>query len=432
MKHRIKLLIICIALLGPLACQKGEIPNLNTPVVGDLVKKATKEQLATLVVGLESGTRLSIATYYDGVSILGREVYRFSGSEPRWTTEMMGTGELNNNTFYTTNPWASRYRVVRQGNILIDAATNSAVLTAEEKKGYIGFAKTIMAYQLLMNLNMTYTNGIRTDVKDPVNLGPFKPAPEALTDIAALLDEAKADLTGSTIIFPLSTGFTGFKTPAGLLQFNRALAARVAVYRTQWAAALTALNESFFDLNGSFTRGISHEFSGSSGDLLNPLFLPQNSPGEKRLAHPSYATDITPGDDRISKATLRADAPTLDNLTSNRDVWIVTSNTAFFPIIRNEELVLIYAEAKIQLNQIPDGIVALNRIRTGHNLPVYAGSITQAALITEMLRQRRFSLFAEGHRWVDMRRYNRLAELPNTRPGDKVWDKYPIPLTEAN
>lgn len=432
MKHRIKLLIICIALLGPLACQKGEIPNLNTPVAGDLVKKATKEQLATLTVGLESGTRLSIATYYDGVSILGREAYRFSGSEPRWTTEMMGTGELDNNTFYTTNPWTSRYRVVRQGYILIDAATNSAVLTPEEKKGYIGFAKTIMAYQLLMNLNMTYSNGIRTDVKDPENLGPFRPNQEALTDIAALLDEAKADLTGSAVSFPLSSGFTGFKTPAGLLQFNRALAARVAIYRQQWAAALTALNESFFNLNGAFATGISHEFSGSSGDLLNPLFLPQNNPGEKRLAHPSYATDILPGDDRIGKATLRADVPTLDNLTSNRDIWIIKTNTDFFPIIRNEELILIYAEAKIQLNTMPDAIVALNRIRTGHNLPPYAGGITQAALINEMLYNRRYSLYAEGHRWVDMRRYNRLDQLPNTRAGDKVWDKYPIPLTEAN
>lgn len=432
MKHRIKLLIICIALLGPLACQKGEIPNLNTPVAGDLVRKATKEQLATLVVGLESGMRLSLATYYDGVSILGREAYRFSGSEPRWTTEMMGTGELDNNTFYTTNPWTSRYRVVRQGHILIDAATNSAVLTPEEKKGYIGFAKTVMAHQLLMNLSMTYANGIRTDVKDPVNLGPFKPDQQALTDIAALLDEAKADLTGSAVGFPLSSGYTGFKTPAGLLQFNRALAARVAVYRQQWAAALTALNESFFNLNGSFATGVSHEFSGSSGDLLNPLFLPQNNPGEKRLAHPSYATDITPGDDRLGKATLRAAPVTLDNLTSDRDVWIIKSNTDFFPIIRNEELILIYAEAKIQTVAIPDAIVALNRIRIGHNLPVYAGAITQAALITELLRQRRFSLYAEGHRWVDMRRYNRLAELPNTRAGDKVWDKYPIPLTEAN
>lgn len=414
------------------ACQKGEIPNLNTPVVGDIVEAGTKEQIDNLAVALESSMRFTLNTYYDDVSILGREIYRFSAAEPRFTTELMGTGELDNNTFYITNPWTSRYRAVRQANILIDAVTNSTFLSETQKKGYAGFAQTVMAYQMLLNLNLTYENGIRTDVKDPDQLGPIKTYPESLADIAALLDEGKASLTGSEIAFPLSDGFTGFKTPAGLLQFNRALAARVAVYRQQWAMALTALNESFFNLNGALYLGVSHAFSSASGDQLNGLFLPQNNPGENRLAHPSYAADITPGDDRIGKATLRAAAVTTDGLTSNRDVWIYTTNTSPVYIIRNEELVLIYAEAKLNLNALPDAIVALNRIRIAHNLPVYGGASNQGALLTEMLRQRRFSLFAEGHRWVDMRRYNLLAQLPNTRPGDKVWDKFPIPLTEAN
>ena len=42
-----------------------------------------------------------------------------------------------------------------------------------EKKGYTGFAKTLKAYELLLNLNLTYTNGIRVDVADPNNLGPI-------------------------------------------------------------------------------------------------------------------------------------------------------------------------------------------------------------------------------------------------------------------
>ena len=423
-------LLFAGALLG--ACQKGEIPNLNTPVADGVIRGATKEQLDNLVVGLESSMRFTLNTYYDGVGIFGREIYRFSGSEPRYTTEMMGQGTLDNNTFYTTNPWASRYRAVKQANILIESINNSPSVTPEQKKGYNGFAKTSMAHQLLMNLTMTYTNGIRTDVKNPAQLGPIKGYQESLTDIAAILDDAMADLNGAAIDFPLSDGFAGFKTAAGLLKYNRALAARVAVYRGQWAAALTALNGSFFDLNGGLYTGVFHSFSSASGDLLNPLFLQQNNPGENRLAHPSYAADITAGDDRIGKATLRTASVTTDNLTSNRDLWIYTSNTSPIAIIRNEELVLIYAEAKINLSQIPDAIVALNRIRIAHGLPAYAGSITPAALITEMLRQRRFSLFGEGHRWVDMRRYNRLAELPNTRPGDKVWDMYPIPLTESN
>jgi hypothetical protein len=48
-----------------------------------------------------------------------------------------------------------------------------------------------------------------------------------------------------------------------------------------------------------------------------------------------------------------------------------------------------------------------------------------------MLEQRRYSLFYEGHRWIDMRRYNKLGELPIDRPGDQVWSALPIPQTEG-
>lgn len=53
--------------------------------------------------------------------------------------------------------------------------------------------------------------------------------------------------------------------------------------------------------------------------------------------------------------------------------------------------------------------------------------MTQSALITEMLKQRRYSLYAEGHRWIDMRRYKLLNTLPNDRPGDHVWPQFPRP-----
>lgn len=149
-----------------------------------------------------------------------------------------------------------------------------------------------------------------------------------------------------------------------------------------------------------------------------------------RLAHPSYATDIEAGDDRINKATLRTTPASLSGLTSNRDVWVYTSGTAPIPIIRNEELILIYAEANIQTNNLPEGVRAINVIRRGHNLGDYSGVVTQAALITEMLKQRRYSLYFEGHRWVDLRRYNRLSELPIDRTGDDVWTRFPLPVTE--
>jgi hypothetical protein len=47
-----------------------------------------------------------------------------------------------------------------------------------------------------------------------------------------------------------------------------------------------------------------------------------------------------------------------------------------------------------------------------------------------MLKQRRYALYGEGHRWIDMRRYNRLNTLPVDRTGDDVWTEFPKPATE--
>ena len=427
LKYNIALLLLAAVTIS--SCKK-EYGNLNNPTIEDYLKNASKDQLNGLVIGTLSGMRNNEGTYLDVVGVLGREMYRFSGADPRFVTELMGTSPLDNSGFYVTNPWASRYRAVKNANVLIEAATNSTKISPEEKKGYTGFGKTLKAYELLLNLNLTYNNGIRVDVADQNNLGPIIGYDDAMTAIASLLDEGKADLTGATISFSLTSGFSGFTNAAGLIKFNRALAARVAVYRKQWAAALTALNESFFDLNGNFNTGVYHVFSTGSGDQLNPAFFPQNQNGEVRLAHPTYATDIAANDDRIGKATLRNAAASTGGLSSNRDVWVYTSSTAPIPIIRNEELILIYAEAKIQSNSLPDAVVALNKIRATHNVTPYGGAVTQDALITEMLFQRRYSLFFEGHRWVDARRYDKLATLPIDRPGDKIWTALPIPFAE--
>ena len=432
MQRNIKtnILLFSCALLLFTSCKKN-YGDLNGSTIGDLTKNASTSQLNNLVSGTESGMRNSLNFYLDDVSIIGREVYRFSNSEPRYVLDLPGANgyTLNGSNFYITDPWAARYSVVKNCNVLIEAATNSTGITSAQREGYIGFARTIKAYQLLMNLNLTDTNGIRINVADPDDLGPFVSYTDGLAAITSLLDSAKTDFSNATISFSLA-GFTGFSDAAGLTQFNRALAARISLYQGNWQTALDDLNASFFALNGNFNMGVYHEFGTGSGDQLNPVFIPQNQTGEVRVAHPSYAADIEGGDDRINKATLRISPASLSGLTSNRDVWVYTSSTAPIAIIRNEELILIYAEANIQLNHLPEAVTALNIIRNGHGLPNYSGAVTQPALITEMLNQRRYSLFFEGHRWIDLRRYNLLNTLPIDRPGDQVWTQFPLPVTE--
>ncbi|WP_033411834.1 RagB/SusD family nutrient uptake outer membrane protein [Segetibacter koreensis] len=430
-KNIILAALILVSLSSFFVSCKKDYGNLNNATVEDFLKNASKSDLNNLVSGTEAGMRNQLALYLDDVGVIGREGYRFSNAEPRYVTDLPGANNatLSNSNFYITNPWSARYRVVKNCNVLLQAAANSSLISEAKKKGYAGFARTIKAYQLLINLNLTDTNGIRVDVADPDNLGKFVTYNDGLAAIASLLDSAVNDLSGATVVFPLA-GFNGFNDAAGLAKFNRALAARVAVYRQDWQGALTALSQSFFDLNKDFYLGVFHVFGTGSGDQLNPVFIPQNQTGEVRVAHPTYARDIEAGDDRINKATLRTTTASLSGLASNRDIWVYTSSTAPVPIVRNEELILIYAEANIQLNNFSEGIKAINTIRKGHQLANYTGAQTKAALINEMLKQRRYSLFYEGHRWIDMRRYDRLGELPVDRQGDDVWKAFPRPFTE--
>lgn len=437
MKNYFSIIAAAFFLLTINACQKGEITSLNTPVAGDIIGNPTRSDLFNLVTGAESGMRNHYAVYLDGLGAISREIYRFSGSEPRYTTDILGGGsrQLDNNTFYLTNPWGARYQVIRQCFILLDAVGNARpeIASDVQKKAFSGFAKTLIGYQLLLNINMTDSNGARIPVPNGAALGPVVTDPGKVMDtVLQFLEEGKTDLTGSEVMFPLSNGFAGFKDAAGLLKFNRALAARVYIYRKNWAAALTALNESFFNLNGPLNDGVYHFFSTNGGDLANTMFLAPNTNGEVRGAHPSYSADIIPGDDRIAKTALRNSSASQGGLTAARDVVIWSSLNSPVSIIRNEELILIYAEAKIQSGALPDAIVALDRIRTQHNLTPYAGGISVAALTTELLYNRRYSLFMEGHRWIDLRRYNLLNTLPKDRPDDDVWARYPLPQNESN
>jgi len=412
------------------SCSK-DYGNLNSPTIEQFLQNASRDELNNLVSGTESGLRNNMSFYLDDVGTIGREGYRFSGSEPRYVTDLLGANDaqLSGSNFYINNPWAARYRVIKNSNVLIEAATNSTLISDAERSGYLGFARMIKAYQLLLNLNLTYSNGIRVDVSNPENLGGVVGYEESLSEISALLDSSKNDFASSSIIFKLA-GFTGFNDAEGLTKVNRALAARVNAYRKDWPGVLQALSESFYDPLKNIALGVNHVFANGSGDQLNPMFIPQNQTGEVRVAHPSFEEDIVAGDDRLGKTTVRDAVASLSDLSSDRDVWVYRSSTAPIPIIRNEELILLYAEAKINLTEFTDAVDELNIIRTAHNLPIYSGPQNLNALIDELLYQRRYSLYYEGHRWIDVRRYGKLASLPIDRPNDDVWEEFPLPITE--
>ncbi len=172
------------------------------------------------------------------------------------------------------------------------------------------------------------------------------------------------------------------------------------------------------------------------------MFFAQNSTGANaRIAHPSFITDARPGDTRVNKATFREalneetnmiepNPATQAGLTGSYDVFIYESNVASVGVIRNEELVLLYAEAN-HISNPPLAVNAINAVRNAAGLDNYTGGTSPAELVAEILYNRRYSLFAEGgHRWIDARRFGILNTLPIDRAGDGTFEQFPIPLTE--
>jgi len=265
--------------------------------------------------------------------------------------------------------------VIKNCNVLTQAAINSKSISATQRSGYWVLPARSRPASSCCCSNLTDSNGVRINVADPDHLGPLVSPADALAAISALLDSAKTDLGSATVPFTLA-GFGGFGDAAGLLKVNRALAARVDVYRQNWATALTDLQASFFLPEWQSLAGRLSCIRYRQRRPVEFLLHPQNQTGEVRVAHPSYATDIAQA--TIASVRLPFARPRFPQRAFQQpDVWVYTTSTTSIPIVRNEELVLIYAEANIQNNDLPDGVIALNVIRHAHGLSPYAAALTK-------------------------------------------------------
>ena len=421
------------------SCEFDEVVDPNAPSLGGVQENATIGQLNELVVGIESTTRNGLGVETTASGTMARELYLFD-ADPRNTGDLLGKNGigLDNNSFYSVSQWNGNYRAIKNTNILLNAIDNTESIDDTERNGYAGFAKTIQAYELIQILK-SYRMA-RTDVADELNLGPILDFNAAIADVRALLEEANTNLSnaGTSFIFPLA----GFSTSVSDFQeFNRGVAALAAVYAGDGNGALTALASSSLNLDATtleeLNAGPKHMFSQQANDQTNPVFRGPSTPenpnnGDQIVVHPSFIADATPGDARVERKTaLRPDPSTQDELTGDFETRLYATNVSPIDILRNEELILLYAEASILAGSPGDAVTALNVVRNvSGNIGDYTGPTTTDALTEELLRQRRYSLWSENHRMFDLRRYNMSDMLPIDRAGDQIFNVFDIPLSE--
>jgi hypothetical protein len=424
--------IVLVSLLASAAACDLEIGDLNNPGLDSLEETPTASGISAACTGLLIGNRGGVSAgngYVSQLGILGRESYNFDQADPRYIGELL-TGELNPGSPFGGAFWAGPYANIRLANIILNGVDKVADFTDGDKAAIRGFAQTSMAIDLLTVINTRDTNGgvIDTDrgIDDP---GPMVDKAAVMAEIGNLLDTAADDLAAGSDAFPfaLSSGYTGFDTPATYLPFNRALRARVAAYNEDYGTALTALAASFLDTAGSMELGVYHVYSTGNGDATNGLINPNI------YAHPGLATDVEAGDARYAAKVAETETPgSAQGLTSNLVFTIYGSPSAPVPVIRNEELILLRAEANWFEGNTSEAADDLNTVRTeSGGLTAIGTPGDDAAFVDALLYEREFSLLFEGgHRWIDFRRFGREIPVDN---GDQTRNvRYPIPQDECN
>jgi hypothetical protein len=184
---------------------------------------------------------------------------------------------------------------------------------------------------------------------------------------------------------------------------------------------------------------VYHTYSTASGDALNTLSIPVTP---DQLAHPSIRTDAQlqangTRDARVAAkirtiATRNAPGGISVGIPTDAGFSLYPDQTTPIPIIRNEELILLRAEANIGLNQLTAALADLNLVRTTAGLLAPLGPFaSRDAAIDALLYEKRYSLLWEGHRWFDVRRWGRLLTLPLDIPTHFRVRVMPVPQSEC-
>jgi len=460
---------IAAGLLVLTACEFN-ILNTNQPTLGDLLANPTRDRLNAAATGVLSSSRSGIQALIWRLGSMGREGINLSGNnQPDYSEPFFGPVQSGGSFGGTL--WLDRYQAIRTANIYLQALANNTsmsgpdLLSDAERAASRGMANTFKALTFLYVIETRAQLGAPVDVDRPVSAGP---APWVSEDsvygyIVGLLNSAATDLTaaGSTAFpFSIPPGLADFPTPAAFIQFNRALAAKANVLRatalngcrgtpaTCYTAALAALGQSFLSTTvADFQKAASHDFSTAPGDQTNDMSEPLDGSTFFALTDDTTDAQTQAGGSRDQRARDKiAPAGVVQilggiSIPGELKFTIYLSNGAAdashpIPIIKDEELLLLRAEASWFTGAKANALVDLDNVRTHSGLlppsTLTIGS-SDAAFIAGLLYERRYSLLWEqGTRWIDARRFGLLSTIPADVAGGNVPEMMPVPSTECD
>ncbi|WP_044129582.1 RagB/SusD family nutrient uptake outer membrane protein [Rudanella lutea] len=366
------------------------------------------------------------------------------------------SGRLNNENRNVAGAsfvnWATSYFAINQANLLLEATPKVTSLTDTNRRNSIlgqGHFLRALLYHDLMRA-YAYDPGVEIAQQNrggvPIVLTGVNNQDQlqfpARAPIADVYKQIYSDLEKSVTFFSRTSANNGNIPAYGNRAAAQLLFSRVALYNKDYNTAVRYATDA---IGGTVRIVDASGYIGGWRAPRNPesvfevqFAAPSENIGVNTSLQTTYTTLVRPGDrgttggfgDLVPNNAFLSDIRSESSATGFADVraqlyelGTTGRGTAFVectkflgkngvinldnvPVLRIPEAYLNRAEAYFMLGRMTDALADLNTIRTNRGLTArtMASFTNDAALLAEILRQRRLEFAFEGHRWFDLKR----------------------------
>ena len=369
--------------------------------------------------------------------------------------------------------WSAAYTAINASNILISQVSSTTVVGSPVREQYVAEAKFVRALSYFALLQ-TYAKPFAADKGAGLGL-PLRLNAEtseggndlARSSVAQVYDQIIKDLNEAEKDLPDAYSTPTLNAARAHKSSAIALKTRVLLAKGDYAGVVTEAKKIVSATAPfQFTAGtLTHKLEANVATLyggsyvgaeavFSILFNNIDAPGTQNalaynyvgavvlslnpagiVANPALSATST---DARSKLILTKNSQRV----SNKFPKIATPYTDFIPVIRYAEVLLNYAEAAAENNDLATATALLNAVRNRSDAaftfkPEEVN--TKAALVQTILTERRIELLGEGHRTPDLQRRvqnlpakaGAVGSAPQVLPTDRnyIW---PIPSDELS
>jgi hypothetical protein len=433
MKFRIKynyIPVLLLLLLTTGSCKKDFLnrePSGSLPA-GDAIK--TVDDMEIALNGIYAGLR-SPNLYGRTIPLFADEladnVYISSDNSNRYLDFFQVNYTVNNGN--ARGIWQSAYNeIMNANNVILSTVTGTAA--ADQFRGEALALRALMYFELVKHFSRPYTVVGPTALGVPLVLtnDPFKkPSRNTLGEVYTQIEK---DLTDAIPLLTDEERSSGYINEWAA----KAILARMHQFKGEWTDALTIAQDvitnsgyTLLDLS-TFTNywrsntarndgletlfEVVNDLVGNAGNDALSYFYDQAGYGDALAANNLYnlyaATDIR-------KSLILTFSPTRGNVrVVNKYPNSTQPEKDEVKIVRLSEVYLIAAEAAYNLSNEPVARQYLNDVATRRD-PTFMGYVSiGAALLNDILLERRKELAFEGHRYWDLARNNLNVTRVNT------------------